>query len=775
MKLKPLAASISVLMLAMSQASFAEEKTTKLDEITVKGELQERSLQDSATSAAVITGLELDQSTDSDVYDIIDRTPGVSSSTHKGFTIRGISGSGLGNSGAGQLINVTTDGVSLPSARSNIAGPFGVWDLEQVEVLRGPQSTQTGRNALAGAIHIRTANPTFEQETKIRTDFGTKNAYTFAVAHNQPLTDEFAIRLAAETRKQDGWVENPTLGDKKYDQRELTNRRIKLLFQPNDDLKVILGNSFTHNQGGEDFVDYNDWKDNKDRNNYSDYADAEDGAVSNVTHLDLSYQINDNWSLNSKTGHYDENYDRSEDNDNGPELVGYFDQRSDTESISQELKFAYKSDKLRAVFGVFYTGADEDVVNDIRDYPVTEYRDVLLPSMRTFVRPQVEAAIKAQIEQGVRAQVPGLTDEQVNATVEQQFAAGFSDEQLNTMTDQQSLALLQGAKVEIQTALKSEVTNKAIFGEVEYDISPEWMVVAGLRYDSETRDVNGFTNPTVTEKAGMPDLLVAGIIQNFSLQEASDSEFSVLLPKLGITHHLSDDIDLSFTYQKGYRAGGSGANPYFVRVYEYDPEYTDNYEFALRSAFNNGNTRFNANVFYTDWKDMQVQVFGPGGSLDYTTENAGSAELKGFELSLENDFSSNFSGFINTSYVQTELTDYTSDDTDYSGNEFTFAPKNMVSLGGEYYFDNNWMVSADANWQSEVYGDLENTDIYDISGRTIVNAKVGYEDKDWSAYLYSRNLMNQEYALSYLVENGTRTKVRTAEPRFIGLQINASF
>ena len=132
-----------------------ENGSLRLAPIIVQGELLDRSLEDSPTSAVVILGEEFEESGgDIDLTGILERTPGVGAPSDGNLTIRGIRSRPVGGFGS-QTINVQVDGVSLPNFPAVANGPYSTWDLDQVEILRGPQSTQQGRNALAGAIIMR--------------------------------------------------------------------------------------------------------------------------------------------------------------------------------------------------------------------------------------------------------------------------------------------------------------------------------------------------------------------------------------------------------------------------------------------------------------------------------------------------------------------------------------------------------------------------------------------------------------------------------------------
>jgi len=675
-----------------------------LPTITVKGELQERNVQDSQTSAVVFSGEKLDESTDSNLYDVIKRTAGITTvSGDKGFSIRGIS--------TGNTINITLDGMTIPTRTNAQFGPYSTWDLEQIEILRGAQSTQSGRNSLAGAINIRTANPTFDQESKMRFDIGSRDSMTIALAHNQPLIDDMlAVRIAGEFLKTDGWVTNPTLDDDKYDAREMNTGRIKLLYKPIENLTAVLGYSATNNSGGEDSVDYDTWSEH--RYNRSDVK-AQEGTTSRVTTLDLDYKINDNWSIKSLTGHFDADSTRREDFDMSAVRGGYLNREGEATTLTQELKVAYVSSNIRSVFGLFYTRIDNDTNPDTKDVPGGS----LDPTLDPF---QMRADI------------------------------------------------LSDAKVKTE--------NKAIFGEIEYDFNAYWTLVVGARYDMESVDFKFDTVGKVTDQGFLPPALVPVLEDRITSSVEHNTDYSAFLPKIGLVYHFDEHKSLGLNYQKGYRAGGSGRNLYSRESYSYDPEYTDTVELAWRLKSANNKTTFNANLFYTKWENMQVVVQEPGNIHNNYIDNSGSSTLYGAEFTTSHYLRDDLNVFVSAAYVKTEYDEYITQGQDYSGNEFSFAPELTVSIGGVYYFLENWLVSADVNYQSESYGNPTNSDAEKIEAYALLNAKFGYEEEHWSAFIYGRNLTDKTYATQYFTDDaGARDRVRTGEPLFVGLQVNVRF
>ena len=263
----------------------AVEGEVYTERIVVTGQLQERSLDDTVESVAVKTGAEIERGTSRSVYDLAAEIPNFGQSFgDKGFSIRGIDQRGFG-AGNGLLVSVRVDGATLPTNESSFFGPYSAWDLGQIEVFRGPQSTQQGRNSLAGAIIIRSADPTYERSLKGRLTYGSLGTFGGSAAINMPLVeDKVAFRLSIDRSETDGWVDNPTLGSDDYDAREALTLRGKLRFDPSDRFRGLLSFTYVDSSGGEDAIARDLFP--GDRFNFSDDR-GEEGSEHELLSLEL--------------------------------------------------------------------------------------------------------------------------------------------------------------------------------------------------------------------------------------------------------------------------------------------------------------------------------------------------------------------------------------------------------------------------------------------------------------------------------------------------------
>lgn len=232
---KSLLCAVSLFSISWSGAAFAQAADTRAgqqdDEIIVMGEKADRSLQDTTTSVAVTTPRRIVDENIQSLQDIFQRTANVTETYGTtGFTIRGISNSGVTGGGNAALATVYVDGAAMPNLLQT--APTDTWDVAQVEILRGPQSTIQGMNSLAGAVIVHTTEATNFWELRGRGMITDADSTQFSIAGGGPLiTDEVAFRVSVDKRDADGFTWNPT---RKTNENPLdsTNYRAKLLVTP---------------------------------------------------------------------------------------------------------------------------------------------------------------------------------------------------------------------------------------------------------------------------------------------------------------------------------------------------------------------------------------------------------------------------------------------------------------------------------------------------------------------------------------------------------------
>ena len=694
-----------------------------LDPITVRGEIRDRPLADSPTSAVIVTGEELERrGGDEDLYDLINRTPGITSNgENDGFIIRGIDTRGT-NIAGGQTINVQIDGVSLPNIPAIRYGPFSTWDLEQVEILRGPQSTQQGRNALAGAVIVRSADPVFVPEYKARGELGSDELRRGSLALNQPLGENFALRLSIDALESDGFVDNPTRGGAS-DPASSRTYRAKLRWAPTDEFDAVLSYTRAETFGGGEgnFIDETLFPD--ERVNFSNRENRE-GADHDIFGLRLSYDLTNALTLNSETSYLNRQGERLVDFDGTAEDARFAetgsaffrDSPNDLSVFEQDIFLDFAVDRFVGTAGVFYTQIDDDRRNlDTFDFT------------------------------GIPAVTPGVNPIQTSDT----------DTQLDTR-------------------------NLAVYGEV--DIGADELIEGlsftfGGRYERETVDID---STSTFDPGGFLPGVVAAFPQLADRSFEGSDTFSAFLPKVGVNYDFDGgDQRVSLTYQRGYRAGGVRALTTGERD-DFEAEFSDTLELAYRGAFLENRLAFRANAFYSRIEDQQVTVVGNlGVPGDFVVENAGRSRVYGAEFSLEAAVTDNLSVTGGLALVETEFRDFVSNGIDLSGNRFAGTRPITASLSADYRFFDNWAISLQGIYNDNAFADAANTGDEESDDWFIANAQLAFEHEiGLTAGAYVNNLFDKDYIVSRdggLGSTGLVDPAIAGAPRQVGLFFQYQF
>lgn len=724
--------------------------------IIVTGEKKPRSLQDTATSVAVTTARSiLDQNLLS-MYDLLDRTANLAVDANRtSFSIRGIDASDVSGGGYGSLASVYVDGAVLPQ-KALSAGPLDLFDVSQIEVFRGPQSTIQGRNALAGAIIIRTNDPSYRWSGQARLLMTDKDGQRRAAAAvGGPLIDgQIAFRVAAERARSDGLIRNVT-ANMEGDQRLAETLRTKLLVTPHavPALQLLATYSRGRYRRGTLFSDFSPPYKPQDRVSTEDVRSSQQ-VKSDIGSLEIGYAVHPGLQLSSIT-----NYSRTgslniSDPDRSP-APGQSSRLMDpTKTFQQELRLNIDLPWVQGVMGGYYLKEDN------QGYTFDSFQDLSLRSL------------------GVDRQLRGL---------------GLSQAMVDAVLS------LYGGVVPIRNVLAQPLltSNHAGFADFTMPLTGDLQILAGIRFDRE-QQMRGAMQ-TVEISRALPDPSAVPFAQlrpiiaqlNSFLQAtaagASNVEparrvtYQAWLPKVGISYHVGHNVAVSATARRGYRAGGTGLNQQRAQAYEFKPEFVWNYELALRSHWFDRQLTVNANLYRLDWKDQQISVqLTPGAVFDRQVVNAGRSRLFGFELDLHARPARSLTLAAGIGYARTRFRhfDVATDaiiQGSAAGNEFARAPRWTLSGAATYRHSSGLLANINANGRSASFQDAVEQSRRDIPGRRSVNGKWGWQGQNFGTYLVATNIFNVQKPTQRFTDLDGRVRGTLSAPRILGVLLEGQF
>ena len=713
---------LSVTALLLFNSSLATSNDSDLETIVVIGQKQEQSIRDVTSSVSVTTSEVIEREAIVDLYDIVNRIPNVTPSFGGlGFSIRGVDQRGIAGNGA--TLTIYVDDSPL-SNQTTFFGPLDSWDLGQVEIYRGPQSTNFGRNALAGAIYMRTQDPDYEWDFRGRLESGNNGIQQAAFAMGGAIIDEtLAFRLSANTRESDGFIDNTFLDDD-ADAAELDTVRLKLLYEPTSDFSIVSTSSYTENFAGEDALDPTNGVPGLVRDPEDVIRDVSydspglEGTETFIQAFNATWELSEAWEVQSITTYQDTDYVRQEDFDGTPAPIAALDRTGTDEAFSQEFRFKYNGERLTGALGLYYF-TNEDGFEDSFVVPAT------------LVNPALPATI---------------------------LISRVSD----TITD---------------------TTNFALFFDGEYELRDDLDLLFGFRYDKEEQDSEANASTATVEPLPAGFEFLAALLGTEIT--TVDADYDAFLPKLGLRWDATNDATLSFVIQRAYRAGGAQISVLDGSIDDFDPEYLWNYELAARTRFLDGSLVVNANIYYSDWEDQQVNEPVPGFPTFFTTVNAGESTLTGFEVDATYQATDALEIYGGIGYTKAEFDDFPNGNFDatapvseanqpnFEGNSFPFAPEWSVNLGFDYRINDKLFTGVDANYQSDKYQENENFSANEFGDRWLVNARIGYEiNEHFKLTAVVRNAFDEQYFTSLNVADQF---ARLGEERTVAVRLDVDF
>lgn len=732
---------------ALAQDTSAEDTDSEDDKpiIIVTGQKIVKSLQEVQTSATVFNEARIEQEALFDLDDALLRAPNVAlSNVATGFSLRGVDQGGVGFAGTGQTSQVYVDG--LPLSFNGQQGAQALWDVGQVEILLGPQSTIQGRNALAGAIIINTNDPTYEWEAAARAQIGTEDTLRLSAMINGPIIDgQLAFRIAYDYAEYDGDVREIVTGIPQEFEESHTIRG-KLLFEPEflDGLRVELTGEYIDTKFGEFNTIFAPVPfDDPAFTDFDPFGGETQGRVrleepeTTKALVNVEYEISDAVKIVA-LGTFEDNFrDRTFGFPTpGANTVDLIPSPNDTTTYTAELRTELDLGALTGWIGGYYF--DSESTNS-----------------SSFTIP---------------ISLAGFPADPANSTVTS------------------------------STTRTTGVENYAIFADFTYEVSEKLSINLGARYDWENFSDSGNVGEVTSDPPTCVVTAPFGTVPCVVLLGASNTpgvpaEFEAFLPRGGIVYSFTPDISLGLSVARGYRAGGAtlqqnGATG-DAAIVPFDPEFTTNYELSLRTQSLDGKWTVNANAFYTDWTDQQVTIPGPSGfPTDFFTENAGESELYGMELTVDFRPQDGLSTFATLGLLQTEFTDFPfafvdGEFANLAGREFPTAPNATASAGFNYEDDSGFYISASASYTGETFSEVANLDANRNDDYFLVNGRVGYREGPIDVYLFANNLFDERFVtrrdfVAVNTGNGgfdvrPNARFQVNQPRIAGIGVQARF
>ncbi|MDA5635533.1 MULTISPECIES: TonB-dependent receptor domain-containing protein [Rhizobium/Agrobacterium group] len=345
--------------------------TTVLQAITIYGARNATTLASTSSSIGIVTAQEIADGQIHSFRDSFRRMANVMDAdwVDGGFIIRGVNSEGLVPGGA-PLASLYVDGVQQ-TVRGARRGARGLFDVEQVEIYRGPQSTLSGRAAMAGAVYIKTKDPTFEKEAEVSATIGTGNLYGTAFMVNTPLMDDqLAVRISGEIQRSENDINYPTfVGYDRYNDftHDLYYQiRGKVLFEPAEmpETRALFSYSFSHDDpyvrdiGGP--AGASRFRFDEKRGDYQipAYIEYRPTEVHNVG-LEITHDFSDELKLTSLSTFSYSDTDRFSPNYGTAGEINTYHGYYKEFIASQELRLNYEGDRWDWVGGVYFSYEDE--------------------------------------------------------------------------------------------------------------------------------------------------------------------------------------------------------------------------------------------------------------------------------------------------------------------------------------------------------------------------------------------------------------------------------
>lgn len=768
----------STMMTGLAHAQSQADQNTALEQVVVTAQKRSENLQDVPVSIQALGGEKLEQLQVGAFVDYVKYLPSVSFTTSgPGFGqvyMRGVASGGDGNhSGSLPSVGVYLD--EQPVTTIQGALDVHVYDIARVEALAGPQGTLYGASSQAGTIRIITNKPTstgFKAGVDVEANKvdGGGTGHTLEGFVNVPLSDKIAVRLVGWDVRDAGYIDN-VAGSRTYTRGDT---------DPSNDLTINNRNRVEKNynsvytQGGRAAlrIELDDnWVVTPQVMGQVQKVGglfAYDPKVGDlkVTHF-YPESSKDKWvqaamTIEGQVANLDVTYS------------GSYLKRNDVTN-SDYTDYSYFYDQVG--YGFYWTDNAGNLVNP------SQY----IQGKDRYRKESHEIRIASPQDQKLRFVAGGFYQKQKHNIFQNYRIDGLGSD-LSVPGYVGTIWLTKQNRVD---------RDKAVFGQVEYDITDSLMLTAGIRFFKAHNTLVGFYGygkgyGSTGERACFKAAVVPGspcTNLDKSVKESGN------VPKVTLTYKIDGDKLVYATYSKGFRPGGINRRS---TLPPYQADYLKNYEAGWKTTWFNNSFRWNGAVFMEDWKNFQFSILGANGLTEI--KNANQARIKGVESDVTWVPVQGLTINASAAYTDAKLSANYCGFTDSAGNPITqcanpqapdgtvlpVTPKFKANLTARYAFSlRDW----DAYVQGSFVGQTSNWTDLRLKEREIIGQQKGYTtvdlstgvDKDGlSISVYLKNAFDKRASLNRYAECaesvcGTQYYIVPNQPRTIGVKLGRTF
>ncbi len=725
--------------LAQSASAQAAPQSGELEEVIVTSQKRTQDVQAIPASISVLSGYALKQQQIASYDDITRAIPGVSFSAGGAPGLSFLEMRGVSSTSGASTVGIYLDEVPLNVRNTNYDGntELKLFDIDRVEILRGPQGTLYGASSMGGTIRFIPKAPDLENfggEVTLGlggTYHGDLNYSSEAVVNVPIVQDKLAIRGGISWSQDSGYINNlnyftlkPRISDTNTE-RPLVGR-IAALFEPSDDWSFTGAVFFQRDNLGDtsDFYPFLGglWEQNKQTRESS----HDTVAVPSLTIKgDLGFA-----QLSTVTSYFWRQYDRETDGQ-------YFGSYAFAHFF---LDYAYpdKAAQNDAIIGnlpgpTTYAITHHQVSQEIRlsspDDTNSPFRWVGGLYYSTYWDERHDYGFN-----------PGL-----NAAFEKIYGYSIEDSVFGYGPGGPPVFSNDMTYIE---QIRDNEQQYAVFGQVEYDILPTLHAAAGFRY----------------QYARSQELFKASLFYAVGNSAPFDSVSKdyAFTPKFSLTYDIADKSTVYATISKGFRNGGptgpdpNGPGNICANDYtsfginnpptKYGPDTLWNYEIGTKTRMLDNTLSVNVSGYYIDWQNIQQNIYLPTCGFNFTT-NVGDAEIYGAEWEVLYEPIPALKLGMNGSIEHAQITSSNNPQTVPVDSKIIFVPDWTIDISGEYSFPINDLylgfVRADYDYTGPSHGNYQvYNPNYKDRGYGVLNGTVGVEWDSWTASLFAKNLTN---------------------------------